>query len=161
MSRTDCAFILLSTKRIEPSPCIWRNDERRLSDGLGRAHRVADPLRLLRLGAGLVVEHLAHAVRIQRTLPARNDDRGNAIADDIGQGARLRHEAIDAQDQRDAGDRDGSNRGKCGSKHMKPEPVTPAAPFDVKSRMPMMPSCWARLRSVLVACARNSAAIVR
>jgi len=39
---------------------------------------------------------------------------------------------------------------------MKPEPVTPAAPFDVRSRMPMIPSCCASERSVLVACARNS-----
>ena len=44
---------------------------------------------------------------------------------------------------------------------MKPLPVTPAAPFDVSSSTPRMPSCCASDRSVLVACAMNSAAIVR
>ena len=44
---------------------------------------------------------------------------------------------------------------------MKPEPVTPAAPFEVRSRMPISPSCWAKVMSVLVACARNIAAMVR
>lgn len=86
-------------------------------DGLGRAHHVADSLRLLRFGAGLVVEHPAQTVKIERTLPARNDDGGNAVADEIGQSARLRHEPVDAQDQRDAGDWNGSDRGKCGSEH--------------------------------------------
>ena len=44
---------------------------------------------------------------------------------------------------------------------MKPEPVTPAAPFEVSSRMRTRPSCWLSVSSVLVACARNTAAMVR
>ena len=44
---------------------------------------------------------------------------------------------------------------------MKPEPVTPAAPLEVRSRMPISASCWPQVRSVLVACARKTAAIVR
>ena len=44
---------------------------------------------------------------------------------------------------------------------MKPDPVTPAAPFEVSSSTPMMPSCCHRVSSVLVACARKIAAMVR
>ena len=44
---------------------------------------------------------------------------------------------------------------------MNPLPVTPAAPFEVSSRMPMMPSCCQSVSSVFVAWARKIAAIVR
>ena len=44
---------------------------------------------------------------------------------------------------------------------MKPEPVTPAAPLDVSSRMPIRPSSCPSDSSVLVAWARNTAAMVR
>ena len=44
---------------------------------------------------------------------------------------------------------------------MKPEPVTPAAPLEVSSSMPISASCWLSVRSVLVAWARKTAAIVR
>jgi len=44
---------------------------------------------------------------------------------------------------------------------MNPLPVRPAAPFEVSNKTPMMPSWCVKVRSVLVACARNRAAIVR
>ena len=42
-----------------------------------------------------------------------------------------------------------------------PPPVTAAAPFDVSSSTPRMPSCCANVRGVSVACAMKTAAIVR
>ena len=50
---------------------------------------------------------------------------------------------------------------RVAARTMKPEPVTPAAPLEVSSRMPIRPSSWPRVRSVLVAWARNTAAMVR
>ena len=43
---------------------------------------------------------------------------------------------------------------------MKPAPVTPLAPFEVSIVTPSSVSCCVHVRSVLVACAMNSTAIV-
>ena len=42
-----------------------------------------------------------------------------------------------------------------------PEPVTPAAPFDVINNIQSNDSCCVKLIGVFVACAKNIAAIVR
>ena len=47
------------------------------------------------------------------------------------------------------------------AKTIKPDPVTPAAPFDVSSRTPISAICCPMLSGVWVAWARNTAAIVR
>ena len=44
---------------------------------------------------------------------------------------------------------------------MKPLPVTPAAPFEVSSNTANKVICWVSVIGVLVACAINTAAIVR
>ena len=44
---------------------------------------------------------------------------------------------------------------------MKPLPVTPEAPLDVSNNTARIVSCWKSVRSVLVACATKSAAMVR
>ena len=44
---------------------------------------------------------------------------------------------------------------------MKPEPVTPDAPFEVSTRTASSVASCASVISVLVACAMNTAAIVR
>ena len=72
-----------------------------------------DLLRRVRFGLGLLVEMPAHLLDVERAFPARDDDSGDAVADQVGERARLRHEAVDAEDERDAGDRDGADRGQA------------------------------------------------
>ena len=66
-------------------------------------------LGLVRLGGRLLVQMLAHPLAVQRVLPLRHHHGGDTVADQVGERAGLRHEAVDAQDQRDAGDRNGAD----------------------------------------------------
>src|SRR5260370_308810 len=56
-----------------------------------------DLLRRVGLGVGLAVEVPAHPLDVERALPAGDDDGGDAVADQVGERARLRHEPVDAQ----------------------------------------------------------------
>src|SRR5438128_6404110 len=67
--------------------------------------RIQDLLRVLRVFRRLPVEDAAHARFVELVAPLADDDRGDAVADQIGQGPRLRHEAIDAEDESEPGDR--------------------------------------------------------
>ena len=42
---------------------------------------------------------------IERSLPARNNDRGQTIADEIDEGQALGEDSVNPEDQRNAGDR--------------------------------------------------------
>ena len=46
-----------------------------------------------------------------------DDDRRDAVADQVGEGARLRHEAVDAEDQRQPGDRHVADRRQRRGEH--------------------------------------------
>src|SRR5690242_12052801 len=84
-----------------------RNDrapERRPLLGRGRFGDKA--LGRVGLEIGLVREMLLHARDVERAFPFRDHDRRDTVADEVGQRARLRHEAVDAEDDGDAGDRD-------------------------------------------------------
>jgi len=50
---------------------------------------------------------------IDAALPAGDDDRGYGIADEIGEAAAFAHEAVDAEDQRHAGDGYGGDDRQC------------------------------------------------
>ena len=54
-----------------------------------------------------------HSRDIEFAFPVRDDDCRDVIADQVGECARLRHETIDAEDQRDGGDRNVLDRGKA------------------------------------------------
>ena len=49
--------------------------------------------------------------------PFRDDDRGNAVANEIGQSAALTHKAIDAKNQCHARDGDACSRARPGGRH--------------------------------------------
>src|SRR5829696_7517803 len=49
-----------------------------------------------------VVEDLTEPLVVPFTLPFGDDHRGDAVADEVGERSRLGHEAVDADDQRDA-----------------------------------------------------------
>ena len=53
------------------------------------------------------------AGHIEFTLMAGNDQGRDAIPDHVYQRSRLAHEAIDAEDESHAGDRNGWNDGEC------------------------------------------------
>src|SRR5258705_4909210 len=55
-----------------------------------------------RTGCELVCE----ALLVEVVAPLRDDDRGDAVADHVRQGASLRHEAIDAGDRGEADEPD-------------------------------------------------------
>ena len=98
---------------------------------------------------------------VEFILPARDDDRCHAISDEIGNGADLAHEAVHAKQQRDAGYGDGSQRRKRCRDVIKPPPVTAAAPLEFSISTSSTKAVCPTERWVLVACAMNSAAMVR
>jgi len=59
----------------------------------------------------------AHCDDIQLAGPFGDHQGGNAVADHVRQGARLRHEPIDAQDQRETGHRQRTHGGQRRSQH--------------------------------------------
>src|SRR5262245_52551289 len=54
---------------------------------------------------GLAVQHAGHPFSIQRSVPACDGDGADTVADQVRDRPALRHEAIDADDERQAGDR--------------------------------------------------------
>src|SRR4029453_5977038 len=58
-----------------------------------------------------------HSPFVQCTLPFGDHDGGDAIANQIGEGARFRHETIDAQDEGDTRYRNRAYRRECSGKH--------------------------------------------
>ena len=75
-----------------------------------RPHRVEHRFGLVGLGVGLVVELAAQARLVEVAGPFGDHDGRDAVADQVGQRARLRHEAVDAEDQRQPGDRHVADR---------------------------------------------------
>ena len=119
-------------------------------------------LGLIGLGVRLIVELLAHAIVVERAFPLRDDHGRDAVADQVGERARLRHEAVDAQDERDAGDRDRADAGQRRRQH--DEARAGDAGGALRGQQQDADDAELlrrRSSSVLVACARNSAAIVR
>src|SRR5690606_18256087 len=53
----------------------------------------------------------------QLLAPLGDHEGGNAVADQVGQGAGFGHEAVDAEDQRQAGNRQLADSGQGGSQH--------------------------------------------
>ena len=88
--------------------------------------------------------------------------RRHGVADEVGQRAAFAHEAVDAEDQRHAGDRHRRARPtSVAASVMKPAPVTPAAPFEMSIATQQQQRSARRATSwMLVACAMNSAASV-
>ena len=112
---------------------------------------------------GLTCSNLAQKlelVAIKLAFPARHDDRRHAVADHVDERTRFAHEAVDAEDQGHAGHRNGGHDRQRSHQAMNEAPWTPLAPFDVSIATPKMASCCMKPRSMLVACATNSAAMV-
>ena len=71
--------------------------------------------RFVSLSGGLVAEAFLQPLLVHLTAPLPHHDRGDAVADQIRDRHRLAHEPMDAEDERDAGDRDdarGRNRSR-------------------------------------------------
>ena len=104
---------------------------------------------VVRFGLGLLVEMPAHLLDVERALPAGET---TTVATPLP----IRLVSARASDMKRSTPRISAmlatgmvpTEDKVAASTMKPEPVTPAAPFEVKSRMAMMPSCWAKLSSV-------------
>ena len=88
---------------------------------------------------GTAVQDGAHGRRSSAPSHRAIDHRRDGVADQVGDRARLGHEAIDAEQQRRA-----RRPESCGTPTsvaasvMKPPPVTAAAPFEVSSSTPRM-----------------------
>ena len=78
---------------------------------------------------------------IQLTAPLPHHDRGDAVADEVGDRDGLSHEAVNAEDQGDACDGDDAGRGNRAGERDERRSATPAAPFDVISRTASKVSC--------------------
>src|SRR6516165_6965850 len=61
----------------------------------------------------LAVEHASGLSAVELSFPPGNNHRGDCIADKVGEGAHLRHEAVNAQQQRYACHGNRSQRGEC------------------------------------------------
>ena len=64
---------------------------------------VSPPRWLSRAGAASC-ELLGQSYRVELSFPSRDDDRRDTVADEVGEGPCPRHEPIDAEDERQAGD---------------------------------------------------------
>ena len=51
---------------------------------------------------------------VKLIFPFSNDNGGNAVADEIGKSAPLRHETVNAENKRQAGDRNARDNGQGG-----------------------------------------------
>ena len=102
------------------------------------------------------LELRAHAHAVEVAGPAADDDRRDAVANQIRDGARLRHKAVNAEDQGEPGDRHVADGRERRASTMKPLPVTPAAPFDVSSSTNSSVISWVSVIGVLVAWARGN-----
>lgn len=60
------------------------------------------------------VEKGVCAFRIELTLPLRDDDGGDSVADEVDEGSHLGHEAVDAEEECEARDGDRSDGGERG-----------------------------------------------
>src|SRR5688500_5815010 len=60
----------------------------------------------------LAIENAFHPARVERSVPLGDDDGRDAVANQVRQRPRLRHEAIDADDEGQTGHRDGRDRGE-------------------------------------------------
>ena len=64
----------------------------------------------------LALQRLLELGFVDGVLALGDDDGGNAVADQVGEGARFRHETIDAEDQSNGGNRDGACGAERGGK---------------------------------------------
>src|SRR5450755_3200892 len=72
---------------------------------LRRALVVEDRLWLVGLVGALAVERAAQAIGVEIAGPLGDDDSGDTVADQVRECACFRHEAVDAEDERQARDR--------------------------------------------------------
>src|SRR6516162_1909789 len=57
------------------------------------------------IGVGIAIEDEAQAIVVEFAHPLRNDDGGEDVAEEVGDGADLGHEALDPEQQGKAADR--------------------------------------------------------
>jgi hypothetical protein len=93
--------------------------------------------------------------------PVGDDQGGDRVAGEVGQGAGLGHEPVDRDDQADAGDQGGRVRREAATEDGQPAPVTPAAPLDATIMKTNRDSCSDQVSGIPRALLMNSEAIVR
>jgi len=91
--------------------------------------------------------------------PTADDDGGDAVADQVGEGATFAHETIYADEQGERFNRHAGHGHERGARATKPAPVTPLAPLDVIMAISSRLIWWLKSSGVFVAWARNTAAI--
>lgn len=69
----------------------------------------------------------------------------------VGEGHALAHEAVDAHQEGEPGDRNVRDDRQGGRQRDKFPPVTPLAPFEVSMAMPRIVSCCPRLSGTFMA----------
>jgi hypothetical protein len=69
--------------------------------------------------AGAPPEEPQTGALVERALPLGDDERRNPVADQVRRRERLRYQAVDSEDERDALDRDRSDGGKRRGEHDK------------------------------------------
>lgn len=74
---------------------------------------VQNKLRVIGLIYRFIVKHRIHPINIKRLAPLRHYQCGNTIANEVGQGTRLRHEAVNTENQGKTGHRYSTNRREC------------------------------------------------
>lgn len=106
-------------------------------------------------------QRLFQSVVIDFLQPVTDHDAGNTVADHVGDGARLRHEAVDAENQSKTGTGTWPTAESVAASTINPEPVTPAAPLLVSNSTARSVSCCTSVICTSQACAIKTAAIVR
>ena len=73
--------------------------------------------RIIGFDRRFLVQHARHPGLVELAAPAADDDGRDAVADEVGERPRFLHEPIHTQDERDAGNWNGADRGECRSQH--------------------------------------------
>ena len=98
---------------------------------------------------------------VQFLFPSGNHYSSDAVADEVRGGPDFREEPIDTEDERKPCHRNCGHDGQRRCEVMKLPPKTPAMPFEVSIATPSSDICCCHVRPIFIACAMNSAAIVR
>src|ERR1700732_1030977 len=111
MGRASARVMLSSTPGGEPTApgrgCQTCASARLCRLDCSFRRRVLQPGLFLELLLDIAAQSALHLRVIELALPLRDNDGRDAVADEIGKRARLRHETVDAENQREAcnGDR--------------------------------------------------------
>src|SRR5260363_394294 len=136
----------------------WQIVVRRVSRHLTSSNRNRIGIQRYRLCG--FVQRLFHLIAIQLLLPGRDDDSGDAIADKIGDRAPIGHKRSMPSNNTIPERGTVGTTDKVAANVIKPAPATPLAPLEVSMATARSVSCCMSVRSVFVACAMNSTAIV-